>query len=60
VGLAPDQVGGYRALGKKGIGSDVLAPDVDGVEQGDGRLDLVGAFDFFTIFYGQGTDFFWV
>jgi len=30
VGLTPDQIGGYRALSQEGIGSDVLAQDVDG------------------------------
>jgi hypothetical protein len=60
VGLAPDQIGGYRALGKKGIGSDVLAPDVDGVEQGDGCLDLVCLLELFIALYRQSSHFFWV
>jgi hypothetical protein len=34
--------------------------DIDGIEQGDGHPDFVGALEFFIAFYGQGTDFFWV
>jgi len=60
VGLAPDQIGGYPALGKKGIGSDVPAPDVDGVEERDGCLDLVGLFKLFIALCRQGAYFFWV
>jgi hypothetical protein len=47
-------------LGQQSIGRHVLALNIDGIEQRDSHLDLVGAFDFFIVFYGQGTDFFWV
>jgi hypothetical protein len=55
-----DEVVGELALGQKGIAADVLALDVEGIEQGGGHLDFVGAFDFIGTGYGQGTDFFWV
>ena len=48
------------ALGQQSIGSHILALNINGVKQGDGHLDLVGAFDFFTIVYGQSPHFFWV
>jgi hypothetical protein len=54
-----DQVVGDLALGQQSIGRDILALNIDGIEYGDGHLDLVGAFDFFIVFYRQGTDFFW-
>jgi len=60
VGLAPDEVVGYRALGKKGIGSDVLALDVDGVKERDGCFDLIGPFGFFIVCDRQPVYFFWV
>jgi hypothetical protein len=41
-----DEVVGEFALGQQGIAADVLALDVDGIEQGGGHLDFVGAFDF--------------
>jgi hypothetical protein len=41
-----DEVVGELALGQQGIAANVLALDVDGIEQGGGRLDFVGAFDF--------------
>ena len=37
-----DQVMGEVALGQEGIGSDIFALDIDGIEQRDGHLDLVG------------------
>ena len=55
-----DQVVGDLAPGQQGIGRDIPALNIDGVKQRDGHLDLVGAFDFFIVFYRQGTDFFWV
>jgi hypothetical protein len=55
-----DQVLGQLALGQQGIGGHILALNIDGLQQGDGHLDLVGAFDFFLVFYGQGANFFWV
>ena len=55
-----DQVVGDLALGQQGIGRDILALNIDGIQYGDSHLDLVGTFDFFMVFYRQGTDFFWV
>jgi len=54
-----DQVLGYVALGQQRIGGNVLASDIDGVKEGDGSFDFVGAFDF-VILYGQLPYFFWV
>jgi hypothetical protein len=34
--------------------------DIDGIQQGDGHSDFIGAFEFLIAFYRQGTDFFWV
>jgi hypothetical protein len=47
VSLAVDEVVGYRALGEKGISRDVLALNVDGIEERDSCFDLVGTLDFF-------------
>jgi hypothetical protein len=55
-----DQVLGDFALGQQSIGRHILALNIDGIKKRDSHLDLVGAFDFFMVFYGQGTDFFWV
>ena len=55
-----DQVLGYLALGQQSIGRHILALNIDGIKQWDSHFDLVGAFEFFMVFYGQGTDFFWV
>ena len=55
-----DQIGGELALGQQRIGGDLLALDIDGIQQRDGHLDLVGAFDLVIAVYRQGTDFFWV
>lgn len=61
VGLSlRDQILGQLALRQQGIGAHILAPDIDSVQQRDGHLDFVRAFDFFAIFYWQGTNFFWV
>ena len=54
-----DQVSGEITLGEQGIGGDGSALDVDGIEQRDGGLDFVGAFNF-LVGYGQSTYFFWV
>jgi hypothetical protein len=50
---------GDGALGQQSIGRDIFALNGDGIEQGNGHLDLVGAFRFVTVFQGQGTHFFW-
>jgi hypothetical protein len=55
-----DQIAGQGTLGQQGIGRDLPTLEGDGFEQWDGHFDLVGAFDFFRIGYGQGTHFFWV
>ena len=47
-----DQILGPFTLSEQGIGGDVLARNLDGLQQGDGHLDLVGALDFFPAFYG--------
>ena len=36
------QIIGELTLGQEGIGSDIFALDIDGIEQRDGHLDLVG------------------
>jgi len=36
------QIIGEFTLGQEGIGSDIFALDLDGIEQRDGPLDLVG------------------
>ena len=53
-----DQVGGELALGQQRIGGNLLALDIDGVEQRGGHFDFVGAFEFIIAFYRQSTDFF--
>ena len=53
-----DQVVGDLALGQQGIGGNIFALDIDGIQQRDGGFDFVGALEFFRIFYGQGTTFF--
>ena len=55
-----DQVLGNLALGQQRIGRHILALNIDGIKQGDGHLDLIGAFEFFIVFYRKGTHFFWV
>jgi len=47
-----DQILSQLALGEQGIGGDVLARNLDGLQQGDGDFDFVGALDFFPAFYG--------
>src|SRR5947199_9193244 len=55
-----DQIVGQLALRRQGIGTDLLARNLDGLEQWDGGLDLVGAFGFFLFLarYWQGAHFF--
>jgi hypothetical protein len=59
VSLAPDEVVGYRALGEQGISRDVLALNVDGIEERDSCFDLVGALDL-LVSYLDAPYFFWV
>lgn len=55
-----DQIGGEFALGQQCIGGDILALYIDGIQQRNGHLDLVGAFDLVIAVYRQGSNFFWV
>lgn len=55
-----DQIFGQLPLCQQGIGADILPLDINRIQQRDGHLDFVRAFDFFAIFYRQGADFFWV
>jgi len=54
-----NQVLGNLALGQQSIGGHILALNIDGVKEGNGHLDLVGALQFVTVFGRQGTHFFW-
>jgi hypothetical protein len=54
-----DQVGGNSSLGQQGIGGNGFPSNIDGIEQGDGGLDFVGALDGFIASF-QSTYFFWV
>jgi hypothetical protein len=54
-----DDVFGELSLCQQGIGGDVFVFDLDGIEQGLGGLDFVGALDLLVV-YGQVADFFWV
>lgn len=56
----PDQVIGDMPLGQKGIGGNIFALDIDGIQQRDGGFDFVGALELIVRRYGQGADFFWV
>src|SRR5208283_1280593 len=38
-----DQIGGETALGEQSMGTDLLALNLDGVQQRDGHFDFVGA-----------------
>ena len=55
-----DQILAQLALRQQGIGANIHALDIDRVQQRDSYLDFVCAFDFFAIFYRQGTNFFGV
>ena len=54
-----DQIGGNSSLGQQGIGGNGFPFNIDGIEQGDGGLDFVGALDLFIVSF-QRTYFFWV
>jgi len=54
-----DQIVGDLALGQQGIGSNILALNIDGIQQRDGGFDFVGALNR-LVGYGQGAYFFWV
>jgi hypothetical protein len=43
---------GYFALGQEGICGDILVLNVNGIEQWNGHLDLVGTLELFTTLYG--------
>jgi hypothetical protein len=54
-----DHIIGDLTLGQERIAGNILAPDIDGVEERDGGFDFVSAFEF-VIVYGQVAYFFWV
>jgi hypothetical protein len=54
-----DQVGGDIFLGQQGIGGNGFPFKSNGIEQGDGGLDLVGALSRFIAPF-QRAYFFWV
>jgi len=58
--LAPHDVGGNAPLCQKGVCGDVLPLDLDGVKEGDRRLDLVGLFEFVIESCRKDAYFFWV
>jgi hypothetical protein len=60
MGVASDYVTGDILLGQKRVRGDVLAFNVDGVEEGKSGLDLVCLLEFVIYLYRQGADFFWV
>lgn len=45
-----DQRVGYLALGQESIGRYILPLNIEGLKQGEGHLNLVGAFEFFILF----------
>ena len=49
----PDQIVGDTALGQEGICGNFFALDIDGIKEGDGGLDFVGTFEFFTALYRE-------
>ena len=55
---ADDMVGDF-ALVEQGIGSNIFALNIDGIQQRDGGFDFVGALNI-LVGYGQSTYFFWV
>jgi len=54
-----DQIGGNLFLGQQGIGGNGFPFNIDGIEQGDGGLDFVGALERFIVCF-ENTYFFWV
>jgi hypothetical protein len=54
-----DQVGSNIFLGQQGIGGNGFPVNIDGIKQGDGGLDFVGALDGFIVCF-ESTYFFWV
>lgn len=55
-----DHIGSELTLGEERIGGDVLALNIDAVEQWDEHSNFIGLLGFFMAFYRQGADFFWV
>jgi hypothetical protein len=56
--FADDIVGDF-ALIEQGIGGNIFALNIDGIQQRDGGFDFIGAFNI-LVGYRQGTYFFWV
>ena len=54
-----DQIIGDLMLGQEGIGGNIFALNIDGIQKRDGGLDFVGAFNL-LVGYRQGPYFFWV
>jgi len=54
-----DHIVGDLALVQQGIGGNIFALNIDGIQQRDGSLDFIGALNL-LVGYGQGTYFFWV
>ena len=55
----PDHIVGDLALVQQSIAGNIFALNIDGIQQGDGGFDFIGAFNL-LVGYGQGTYFFWV
>ena len=61
VGLSgADQVFSEPTLGQERVGGDCFVLDIDGVQERDGRGDLVRALCFVITSRGQSSYFFWV
>lgn len=60
VRLALHQVGRQLALCQQRVGGDVLALNIDRIEQGHEHPDFIGLLELVPAIYGQGADFFWV
>ena len=58
--LALHHIGRQFALRQQGIGGDVLALNVESIQQRNEHPDFIGLLGFFATRYGQSTDFFWV
>jgi hypothetical protein len=54
-----DQIVGDLALGQQGIGGNIFALNIDGIQKRDGGLDFVCAFNL-LVGYRKGSYFFWV
>ena len=55
-----NQIVRQLALSEQGIGGDGSPGDIEAIEQGNGRLYLVGLFLLIAAFGADRADFFWV